>query len=101
MSHPRVFLASGIIASLMVFSSFGHAEVPAANDYILNTEVQALLLDKSYPGECYSKVKRPAVRKLREVMSSRAPEFKEPKEWIRVVCEADVTPNFLYWLEIR
>ena len=101
MSKFRVFLTIGILPLLMMLSPTGHAKVPSVNDYSLNAEIQALLIDKSSPGECYSAVRLPSFQKKQGFIINPDQKPIRSGKWVRVICEADMTPNFLYWLEIR
>ncbi|MDB2439822.1 hypothetical protein N9W89_14005 [Hellea sp.] len=108
MSHPKLLLAMATMPVIMALSLVGHAEgvvgraeVPVEYHYDLNTEVKALLVDKSSPGECFSNEKPPSVQKKQTFVIDPTPKPKLPIKWMRVVCDADVTPRFLYWLEVR
>ncbi len=101
MFHIKVFLAIGATFLLMMLSPFAYSEVSIGNDYPLNAEVQGLLADGSSSGICFSKVTLFSKQIEQKHFVFPIPTSKPEVKWVHVVCEADVTPNFLYWLEIR
>ena len=101
MSHLKVLLAIRVVLFLLAFSSLAHAVAPAANNYTLNTEVQNLLADNLSAGDCFSKVTFSSNKIERRLLVFPTPKSKPVVKWVRVVCEAEVTPHFLLWLEIR
>ena len=90
MSCRKAFVVSAIMSFFMLLSSPGYTVDAVANDSALEAQVQAILSDNPSLGECYSKIKN--------ISHS---DIKRAEKWVRVVCETDVTPNFLYWLEVR
>jgi len=104
MSRYRVFWAVGFAALLLGDFSFSHAKTSGIMNSGLNAEVEMLLANNS-SGECFSRVYEPSVHEEEEThkfLISPEPVSKpKPSEWIPVICQDDVTPNFLYWLEVR
>jgi len=104
MIHDRLFLIAALFIFFMGVPSFGHASSLDEINFNLNNEVEALL-DRKSSGECFSRVYELSVHEeeTHKFLISPVPETKPkpPLKWVRVICQDDITPNFLYWLEVR